>query len=223
MFVTQPKAFAALALFGALFSAPASFAGILELEPETRTIEGVKLSDSAVLTAGEKKIKLKRFAAGLRKKKVAIFWANVYVGQVFSTEGLASPPKSIEEGLETLAKQPVVAITLSFLRDVSVDKMKAAFEDSLQTNKIDPKAEAMKPLFSVVEKSGGMKDKLTTTIVLERAPDGKESFRFENGKGEVQASGVESGAIRKILTMWFGKPADSGVERLHKQFLGKED
>ncbi len=223
MFAPKPKLSLIIALLSVLPSNFLAHAGILELKPETRTIEGVKLSDSAFLTSGEKKIALKRFAAGLRKKKVAIFWADVYVGQIFSTEGLETPPKSIEAGLETLSKQPVVAITLSFLRDVSVDKMKAAFEDSLETNNIDPKSEAMKPLFAVVEKSGGMKDKLTTTIVLERTLDGKESFRFENGIGEVQSSSIESGAIRKILTMWFGKPADSGVERLHQQFLGKDE
>jgi len=81
----------------------------------------------------------------------------------------------------------------------------------------------MKPLFNVVKNSGGMIDQRTTTIILERTAEGRESFRFENGLGEVQTSPVQPGTIRKILTMWFGKPADSGVERLQNQFLGKED
>lgn len=212
-----------ISLLAGLLTFSTSFAGILELKPGSRVIEGVQLTESLNVESSGKKIILKPYATGLRKKKIAVFWAKVYVGQVFSTDGLSTPPKTIEEGLETLSKQPVVAITLSFLRDVSVDKMRAAFGDALEANAVDPKSEAMKPLFAVLDKSGGMKDHLTTTIVLERTTDGKEGFRFENGEGVVQAASLETGAIKKILMMWFGKPADSGVERLHKQFLGQSD
>lgn len=200
----------------------ASHAGILEMKPEEKTIEDVKLTSDAVFTEAGNKVQLQRYVAGLRKKKVAIFWAKVYVGQIFSTPGL-SAPKTMPEALETLTKQPVVAITLSFKRDVSTDRMKDAFKESLKENEIDSESTAVKPLFEAIAKSGGMKDKETTTILLIRSATGEESFRFENGSGELQSSKVEPGTIQKILTMWVGKPADSGAERMQKEFLGKTD
>lgn len=199
-----------------------SQAAILEMKPEEKTIEDVRLSSEVNLVESGQKVLLNRYVAGLRKKKIAIFWAKVYVGQIFSTPGL-SAPKTMPEALETLTKQPLVAITLSFKRDVGIDRMKDAFRESLKENEIDPDSAAMKPLFEAIAKSGGMKDKETTTILLSRTPTGEESFRFENGKGELQSSVVEAGSVKKILTMWVGKPADSGAERMQKEFLGQED
>lgn len=210
-------------LIALMLSTSPAWAGVMVMTPTSKILEGVKLAESAVTTSDGKTITLKPYAVGLRKKKIAVFWANVYVGQIFSTAGLPTPPHTIQEGLEALSKQPVVAISMSFLRDVSVERMKDAFSEALEANGIDPEAESLKPLFAVVKNSGGMIDQRTTTIILERSTDGRESFRFENGKGEIQTSPVQAGTIRKILTMWFGKPADSGVERLQNQFLGKED
>lgn len=222
--MSRQKIFArtAFLLFAALLS-QATFAGIVEMKSGEKSLEDVKLASDVTLDSAGKKITLKPFLTGLRKKKIALFWAKVYVGQFFSTPGLTTPPTSIENALNTLASQPVNVITLSFLRDVTASRMHDAFVEALEANQVDVKAESMKPLFTAIEKSGGMKDKETTTIVLERGADGKEMFRFENGKGELQTSTLEAGTIRKILLLWLGKPADSGTERLHEQFLGKED
>jgi hypothetical protein len=211
---------------GALFvlaSASLAQAGVLEMKPGDQAIEGVKLSTAVTFQSEGKPVTLKPYASGIRKKKVALFWAKVYVGQIFAPEGLTVPPASMEDALATLSKQPVVALTMTFLRDVSAGRQKDAFEDSLQTNGIDPKSESIKPLFSIVEKAGEAKDTLTTTIVFERRKDGSEWVYFENGKGVLQTQNFEKGMIAKVLSIWVGKPADSGMERLHNQFLGKPD
>ncbi len=202
---------------------PGAFAGVLEVKPGEKSIEGVKLAKDAIFQSEGKPIILKPYATGIRKKKVALFWAKVYVGQIFSSDGLTVPPASMEEALAILSKQPVVALRLTFLRDVSASRQKDAFEDSLETNGVDPKSAALKPLFTFVEKAGEAKDTLSTTIVFERRKDGSEWIHYENGKGELQSQNFEKGTIAKILSIWVGKPADSGMERLHKQFLGKED
>ena len=198
-------------------------AGVLEMKPGDKTIEGVKVAKEAIFQSEGKPVALSLYASGLRKKKVALFWAKVYVGQVFTTPGLPVPAPSMEVMYATLRKQPVVAFTLTFLRDVGVDRQKDAFEDSLETNGIDPKSEMMKPLFAMVVKAGDAKDTLTTTIVLERRKDGTEWVHYENGKGELQSMAVEKGMNEKVMSIWVGKPADSGMERLHNQYLGKAD
>lgn len=218
----QASFLVALGTAASLLAAPAR-AGLLEMKAGEKTIEGVKIAKEAVFKSEGKPVSLRLYASGLRKKKVALFWAKVYVGQIFATEGLKVPPASMEDAYETIAKQPLVAITLTFLRDVGVGRQKDAFEDSLQTNGIDPKSEIMKPLFAIVEKAGDAKDTLTTTIVFERRKDGAEWIHYENGKGELQSQSLENGMNRKILSIWLGKPADSGMERLHRQFLGKSD
>ncbi|MBC7385686.1 MAG: chalcone isomerase family protein [Cryobacterium sp.] len=205
-----------------LFSSPVN-AKILEQVTGTKEIHDVKLAKEVTLDVAGKKVVLKPYVQGLRKKKVALFWAKVYVGQFFTTPGLSTPPASVANALTTLSVQPVVAITMTFLRDVNAKRMHDAFVEALEANEVDVKAEAMKPLFTAIEKSGGMKDGETTTIVLEKTTGGDEMFRFENGKGELQTSAMEPGTFHKILLLWFGKPADSGSERIQKQFIGKDD
>ncbi|MBS1963620.1 MAG: chalcone isomerase family protein [Bdellovibrionales bacterium] len=205
-----------------LFAASAS-AKLLELKPGEKSIEGVKLAKEAVFMADGKPVTLAAYASGIRKKKVALFWAKVYVGQVFAAPGLTVPPATIEDARTVLNTQPVVALTMTFLRDVSAGRQKDAFEDSLETNGVDPHSEAVKPLFAIVEKGGEAKDTLTTTIVFEHRKDGTEWLHYENGKGELQSQSFEKGTLAKVLSIWFGKPADSGMERLQNQFLGNAD
>ncbi len=219
----MPLFLALISGFALTILSPAASAGVLEMKPGDKLIEGVDLATAATFQSEGKSVILNPYASGIRKKKVALFWVKVYVSQIFSTPGLTVPPASIEEAYSTLKKQPVVAITLTFLRDVSAGRIKDGFEDSLETNGYDPKSDAFKPLFAAVEKAGEAKDKLTTTIVLERRKDGTEWFSYESGKGLLQSQACENGMIDKILSIWVGKPADSGMERLHKQFLGKED
>jgi hypothetical protein len=197
---------------------------LLETKPGDRVIEEVKLAKEATLKLPSgKSIELKPYVTGLRRKKVALFWAKVYVGQVFAADRPPAP-KTIDEAYETLSKQSAVAVTLSFVRHVTADKMISAFEDAFAANGIDVKADAsVKPLFEMLKKGGEMNDKQTMTVAIARGPEASETLLFDNGKGEVQSAAVEKGAGAKILKLWLGKASDSGVERLQKQFLGQED
>ncbi len=208
----------------ALLLAPSlAFPAILDTKVGTKVVHEVKLAEEATVQVDGKTTTLKPYAAGIRKKKVALFWANVYVAQIFSTPGLKTPPATVAEGAQTLADQPVVAVTLTFVRDVDTKKLISGFEDSLQKNDIDPADPTVKPLLDMVAKGGDVKEKSTTTIVFEQKKDGAEAIRFENSKGEVQSADFAAGTRKKVMLMWFGKPADSGMERLQKQFLGKAE
>jgi hypothetical protein len=199
-------------------------AALLETKTGDLAIEEVKLAKEATLKLPDgKSFGLKPYVKGLRRKKVALFWAKVYVGQVFTGDAL-SAPKSISEAYEALTKQNAVAISLTFVRHVNADKVVDAFADSFNENGIDPKTDAsVKPLLEVLKKGGDMNDKQTMTVALTKAADGGETIAYDNGKGDVQTASLEKGTSAKVLKLWFGKPADSGVERLQKQFLGQED
>jgi hypothetical protein len=197
---------------------------LLETKPGDLVIEEVKLAKEATLKLPDgKSFGLKPYVKGLRRKKVALFWAKVYVGQVFTGDPLAAP-KSISDAYDALAKQNTVAISLTFVRHVNAEKVVAAFADSFNENGIDPNTDASaKPLIEVLKKGGDMNDKQTMTVALSKASDGSETIAYDNGKGDVQTANLEKGTSAKVLKLWFGKPADSGVERLQKQFLGQED
>jgi hypothetical protein len=197
---------------------------LLETKPGDLVIEEVKLAKEATLKLPDgKAIELKPYVQGLRRKKVALFWAKVYVGQVFSADRLPAP-KTVEGAYEALSKQSAVAVTLSFVRHVTADKMISAFEDAFEANGIDLKTDSsVKPLVEMLKKGGEMNEKQTMTVAIARASDSTENLLFDNGKGEVRSAVVEKGAGAKILKLWLGQPSDSGVERLQKQFLGQED
>ncbi len=207
-------------LFALLIMPSIAFGALLVTKPGSKTIESVKLAEEATVMVGDKATPLGLYVSGLRKKKIAIFWADVYVAQIYSSPGLPTP-KTIAEGAETLSAQPVLAVTLTFLRDVGTGKLISGFKDSLEKNDVDPKNPSIQALLTMVEKGGDAKEKSTTTIVFEKNKDGAESARFENMKNELQTATFEPGTMKKIVSMWFGKPSDSGIERLQKQFLGQ--
>src|SRR5690242_2743878 len=60
-----------------------SFAGVLTVTPGTREIEKVKVSTDAKAKVADRAYSLKLVGAGLRYKKVALFKADVYVGELF--------------------------------------------------------------------------------------------------------------------------------------------
>jgi hypothetical protein len=209
--------------FGLLLSHSLAWGGILTSKLGDQSIEGVKLAKEVTLESKVKNQVLKPYLSGIRKKKIAFFWAKVYVGQIFTTGSPTIPPKTIEEAYAFLSTQPLTVISMTFLRDIPVKRLMEAFEDSLEKNGSDPKSENLKPFFKILEKGGEAKDTQTTTIVFEQPGDGSEYVTYENGKGEIQRLSLEKGMVTKLLSIWVGKPSDSGMERLHQQFLGKSD
>lgn len=206
-----------------LFSSLAN-ASLVQMKPGSAVIEKVKIATEAAVTLPEgKTFQMFPYAKGLRKKKVALFWAKVYVAQIFTRETLP-PPRSIPFALASLSNQKTVLITLSFLRNVTSNQMKAAFEDSFEENGIDStKDSSLKPLFEVLGKSGNMKEEQTMAIVFMKDPKGEESIYLDSGAGNIQHAAVDAGTIEKVLKVWFGAPADSGMEILQKQFLGQKE
>jgi hypothetical protein len=209
-----------LALLVVCASINSSTASILEKKFGFRKIERVLLASEVIFRSEDRPITLLPYVAGLLRKKVMLFPAKVYVGQIFAPPGLSVPPISIDKARADLIKQPVIAITMSFVRDVDLKRLRTGFEDTLRTNGIEPQSDDMEPLFSILTRGGGVKDGQEITIVLERRANGAEWVYYENGKTEVQSSGIAVGAIPKILTIWLGKPAHAGMESMQREFLG---
>lgn len=192
-------------------------AGILTKELGTKEIAGVKIASKSVVSYKSQVFNLESFSAGLRTKKVVLLNVNVYVGEIYKTPGV-SIDKSSDKVVASFLQQPVAAIQLTFLRDVDADKVMNSFKEALEKNKADLNSPGIKTLLEKVAKGGEVQKGQTLTFVIQKNGDKDHSLVFENNKGEsVEIAGSEN--IKSILLMWFGEPADSGIQKLKEELL----
>ena len=183
--------------------------------PETVEIKGIALSSSAQID--EKSTPLKRVTQGLRQKKVVLAWFSVYVAQFFSNSPVDL--KSVAAFKESLLKGLPVVVTMTFVRDVDNEKIVEGFKEVFKENKIDSEMTAYKNYLDAVKASGDIKDRQVFTFVFQQEK-GKESVHFQTrGKELFAVNEQPGGTISNFLSMWLGKPIDSGLEQLQEQVL----
>lgn len=214
------KFFVVSLVLGFLLIEPAG-AGVLTVVPGNKEIEKVKLSASATAKVADRSHSLKLVGGGLRYKKVALFKADVYVGELF-VDAPEKFTKTKEGALASLANQKAVAIRMSFLRDVEGEKVSGSFKEGLEENKAEMSANVKAFLEAV--KTGGESKKGSTLVVLgERLAGGKEAVSWENGAGKLTTITGEAGLVKTIFSIWLGEIDDSGLESLRDQMLGLKE
>lgn len=202
-----------------LLTIPAAQAGILDLSPGEKSLEGVNLASKAKLETEGRKFTLSPVGAGLRYKKVVFVKANVYVGQLFLPEG-AKFERSLEGALSSVAAAQAVAMQLTFLRDVDAKSLQGAFADAFKENEIKADQEPVKLFLDAVRAGGGAKEKKSIVIAGEKTAEG-ESVIYEDSEGKVSVTKGGPGFIRQVFALWLAKPVDSGVESFQKDLLGR--
>lgn len=140
---------------------------------------------------------------GIREKKILIASVNVYHAASY-LEGAS------------LEKSRVRALCLTFLRDLDSGKIRSSFGDALKENGVSLESPEMQKLFALMSfdvKKGekvhfiGVRGEKTDTIFFELA-----------GK-TLKAEGSQ--LVENFWKIWFGKPADSGLEALKKLLIKK--
>jgi hypothetical protein len=206
----------------AILSPGLALASVLTISPGAQEIEGVKVSESAKLKVAERNYALKVVGAGLRYKKVALFKAKVYVGELMM-DAPEKFQKTKEGALGSLAAQKAVAVRMTFLRDVDGEKISSSFKDALKENSISLDSAHVKAFLDAVKTGGEVKEKTTLVVLGEKLPSGKEAVSFENSEGKLSTVVGEPGLIREVFSIWLGKIDDSGLEHLRDGFLGVKD
>ncbi len=182
-------------------------------------VKGVRLSEAAKVDDSPGSPALKRVTQGLRQKKVVIAKVSVYVAQVFSN-GTADF-ESLDKLRASLQKSEPFILSMTFVRDVGIEKIADAFKEAFDENKVDGAKAPFSDFVSAVTKSGDVKDKQTYFFIFKQ-DGGKESITFEtNGKEWFSVKDAASGTQAQFLKLWLGKPVDSGVEQLQSQLLSK--
>jgi hypothetical protein len=183
-----------------------------------KEIKGVKLSDSVMAEVGGSQVELKRVTSGLRQKKVAVFWASVYVAQVFTNANVDFT--SIEKVRESLIAGLPVVVTMTFVRDVSIDKIVDGYKEVFSANGANVEQDPYAQILTAVKQSGDVKDRQTYYFTFAKSTAGKERFSFwTNGKERYALDDASPGVLDHLFTMWFGKAPDSGLEQLQEETL----
>lgn len=211
------RLFPAVSLLSTLL-ATSAFAGMLTVTPGSAEIEKVKVSSAAAAKVADRSYSLKLVGAGLRYKKVALFKADVYVGELF-VDSPEKFTKTREGALASLANQKAAAIRMTFLRDVEGEKVSSSFKDGLEENKVEISGNVKAFLDAV--KGGGESKKGSTLVLLgEKLAGGKEAVSWETGAGKVTTISGEAGLVKTIFSIWLGEIDDSGLESLRDEMLG---
>lgn len=198
--------------------APSASAGLLTVTPGSAEIEKVKVGSAATAKVDGRSHSLKLVGAGLRYKKVALFKADVYVGELF-VDAPEKFTKTKDGALASLAAQKAAAIRMTMLRDVEGEKVSGSFKDGLEENKVEIGGN-VKAFLDAVKSGGEAKKGTTLVLVGEKLAGGKEAVSWENGEGKVTTVTGEAGLVKTIFSIWLGEIDDSGLESLRDEILG---
>jgi hypothetical protein len=195
---------------------PSATAAVLSCTPGSTEIEGVKVCAGARLESPA--ISLGLVGAGLRYKKVAFIKAKVYVGEFFA-DSPAKIVKTFDGALASLAAEKVVAIRLTFVRDVDGEKVSNGFKEALEENKVQLDSAEVRQFLGAVTSGGAVKEKQALTVVGDKRGT-KEAVSYENAAGKLVNITGEPGFVQNIFSIWLGKIDDSGLENLKNEILG---
>jgi hypothetical protein len=174
------------------------------------SVSGVDLTASLTTSVEGRTANLHLLGAGLRKKKVAIVHVNVYVGQLYS-DGATPFVRDGAGALASLAGDKTVALTMTFLRDVSADQVQGAFQDALAANNVDQTSAQMVGFLNAVEAGGDAKNGTTITTIGEKLSDGTEVVTYINDQAAPVSVVGPAGFVNAIMSIWLGTPSDDDL------------
>ena len=204
-----------------MFCISSSAHALVELGPKTKTeVKEVALVESATTDVAGKPVVLKRVTQGLRQKKIALFWASVYVEQIFTNQ--KADFTSVDQLRESLAKGIPTVVAMTFVRDVGIDKIVDGFKETFAKNAIKVEVTPYSKFLEAVKKSGDVKDKQTYFFAFS-GDEKKVKISFQTaGKEQFVMEDADTVTLNNFLKMWLGTAADSGLEQLQGQLLKPE-
>ena len=183
----------------------------------SQKIKDIPLSDMIKINLGGKPIELKRVTQGLRQKKVALFWASVYVAQIFSNSKIETT--SIEGLRNSLLKGLPTVVSMTFLRNIDIKKILDGYKEVFTENGIKTEVTPYSKFLEAVQKTGDVKDGQTYYFVFS-GDEKKAGLSFwTNGKEQFSINDGDTNVLGNFLKMWMGKAPDSGLEQLQGYLL----
>jgi hypothetical protein len=203
----------------AILASVASQAAILTFEAGPQQINGVVLNKTAAINDAKgapTPVKMDLLGAGLRTKTVLVVEAKVYVAQLFS-DNKAGYSRDANALASLVSTSNRVALKIDMLRTVSSAALSASFKDALVANGYTIDAELSNMLASIEKSAEATSGKSITMYMAKDA--GKTNLYYQDTAGAVQSFTGSAQLMTKILSIWLGTPADSGLANLKTQLL----
>lgn len=204
-------------------SSNSALAASLKTETTSIAFEDAKLVKSVTLQNDDKTESLMTAVShGLRKKAVfGLVPVRVYVLQLLA----AKPEKLVrtENGfLPSLKEAGPVQLHLTFVRNLPGEKISDSFKDGLSANAIDVKhlsselTQVLKDITAVTE----FKENETFSLTFSWAADNAAATVYLTD-ASLKMKTVAGPKIfaDQLLSIWFGKTADSKLENLKKELI----
>ncbi|MGZ3692058.1 MAG: chalcone isomerase family protein, partial [Pseudobdellovibrio sp.] len=193
----------------------------LKTETTNKLFENAKLVNSVTLVNDDKtEIPLKTVSHGLRKKTVfGLIPVDIYVLQVLAS----SPEKLVKDEskfLNSIKDAGPVQLHFTFLRDLPGEKISSSFKEGLEANGLDPKslntelATLLKEVSNIKEFKNGQNFALTFTWNGEMA-----TVYITDPLARILSISGPKAFADQLLSIWFGKTADSRLEDLKKTLI----
>lgn len=157
-------------------------------------------------------VELKLTGGGVREKKVVIASVNVYLLLSYTDLNV---PLDAGDPLKSLSQSRNRLLRMTFLRDVDAEKIRNSFADALKENGVSLEDPAMKKLLDAlqfdVKKGGGVE------LIGLRPATGMEKVQMVFPTKTIESEGKT--LVSDFWKIWFGKPADGGLEDLKPRLL----
>ena len=194
-------------------------ASLLSYEAGDKALNGVVLQKSAVVNDGAGKptaFKMDLLGAGLRIKTVVVVEAKVYTLQLFSDNksGFSRDANALSSVVKNSNR---VALKLDMLRTVSASSLSDSLKEALGANGYAIDAELTNVL-AIFGKSAELTQGKSVSVLLAK-DNGKTNLYYEDTTGKLQSMVGSPELMTKILSIWLGKSADSGLEKLKAALL----
>ncbi len=204
----------------ALLLATLSQAALLTFESGTKALESVNLNKTAKITAATNATvkPMDILGAGLRAKKVLVVKAKVYVLQLFSSNkaGFARDAGALTS---LVSGSSSIALKISMLRTVTAAELAVSFSDALIANGYKVEGD-LKKLISIIETgASGEQGKTLSLLLVKDADPLFVNFSYEDAAGKIQTLKAGQLVMTQVLSIWLGKPADSGLDTLKVELL----
>ena len=207
--------FAAVAALSLSMSANA---GVLQHNGVSSEIEGVEISTTAKASVDGRDYELATVGAGLRKKKVSILKVKVYVGQLLVSDQ-ASFVRDLDGALDSLDSMKAVAMRMTFLRSVEVEKLVDAYQKGMEANGVDFSQGEGAAFLQAVEKGGDAAGGEDMVVVGEKLEDGTEIVTYQNSEGQTESIVGPKGFVKAILSLWIGETIEQETEKLKADLI----
>ena len=191
-----------------------AYGDLLKLSGGTLQIENIILNKTATTPAA---VEMKLVGAGLRSKNVLFVDTKVYVLELFSTE--AEKFSRDQNALKSIALTHSVAIRMTFLRTVDAQTVANSYKEAFAANGVSLKDPAINGFLNVVAKGGDAQSGKSLTILMYQDVNNGTSLVYEDT--QLQQASLSGGRDlqEKVLSIWLGQPADSGLKTLKNSLI----